>query len=108
MHYDNFYCTPDSDKVKFENISSKTSSRAGTPKLKPSSKCTLQDIFAEGSTKDDQALERLGTQKHERAIGELELKRHKLENKVMEKQHQCERERKQHEFCMLQLWLMVS
>ena len=52
--------------------------------------------------------ERLGIQKHERAIGELELKRRKLENKAMEKQHQREREREQHEFRMLQMRLMMS
>jgi hypothetical protein len=71
-------------------------------------KRTLQDAFAEGSAKENQILERLGTQKHERAIGELELKRRKLENKAMEKQHQCEREREQHEFRMLQMRLMMT
>ena len=98
-----FTPTSDSSKVKFEAVSSKTSSRAGTPRLKTSSKRTLQDVFAEGSVKDGQALECLGTQKHERVIGELELKRRKLENKAMVQQHQCEREREQHEFRMLQL-----
>ena len=53
-------------------------------------------------------IECLGTQKHERAIGELELKHHKLENKVMEKQHQRERKREQHEFCMMQMRMMMS
>jgi hypothetical protein len=67
-------------------------------------KRTLQDAFAEGSAKENQILERLGTQKHERAIGELELKRRKLENKAMEKQHQ----REQHEFRMLQMRLMMT
>ena len=42
-------------------------------------------------------LERLGTQKHERALGEQELKRRKLEQKVIERQHQREREREQHQ-----------
>jgi hypothetical protein len=41
---------------------------------------------------------------HERAIGELALKRRKLENKAMEKQHQ----REHHEFCMLQMQMMLS
>jgi hypothetical protein len=49
-------------------------------------------------------LERLGTQKHERVLGELELKRRKLENKAMEKQHQ----REQHEFRMMQMRMMMS
>jgi hypothetical protein len=62
----------------------------------------------EGSAKENQILERLGTQKHERAIGELELKRRKLENKAMEKQHQREREHEQHEFRMLQMQMMMS
>jgi hypothetical protein len=49
-------------------------------------------------------LERLGTQKHERAIGEQELKRRKLEHKAMEKRHQ----REQHEFRMMQMRLTMS
>jgi hypothetical protein len=72
------------------------------------SKRSLQDAFAEGSAKENAILERLGTQKHERAIGELELKRRKLENKAMEKQHQREREREQHEFRMMQMRIMMS
>ena len=72
------------------------------------SKRTLQDAFAEGSAKEHRVLERLGTQKHERAIGELEPKRRKLENKAMEKQHQREREREQHEFRMMQMRIMMS
>jgi hypothetical protein len=71
-------------------------------------KRSLQDAFAEGSAKENQIFERLGTQKHERAIGELELKRRKLENKAMEKQHQREREREQHEFRMMQMRMMMS
>lgn len=97
----------DSGKVKYE-VASKTPSRASTPKSRSMLKRTLQDAFAEGSAKENQMLERLGTQKHERAIGELELKRRKLENKAMEKQHQREREREQHEFRMLQMRLMVT
>ena len=68
-------------------------------------KHTLQDIFAEGSTKDN---EHLGTQKHKRALGELELKRCKLENKAMEKQHQFEHEHKQHEIRMMQMQMMMT
>jgi hypothetical protein len=64
-------------------------------------KRTFQDVFAEGSAKENQMLERLGTQKHKRALGEQELKHHKLEHKVMEKQHQRERECEQHEFRMM-------
>jgi hypothetical protein len=97
----------DSGKVKYDSVS-KTPSRASTPKSRSMLKHTLQDAFAEGSAKENQILERLGTQKHERAIGELELKRRKLENKAMEKQHQHEREREQHEFCMLQMQLMMT
>jgi hypothetical protein len=61
-----------------------------------------------GNAKENQILERLGTQKHERHIGELELKRRKLEHKAMEKQHQREREREQHEFRMMQMRMMMS
>jgi hypothetical protein len=99
--------TTGTDKVKAE-APSKTPSRAGTPKSRLMLKRTLQDAFAEGSAKENQVLERLGTQKHERAIGELELKRRKLENKAMEKQHQREREREQHEFRMMQMRMMMS
>ena len=53
-------------------------------------------------------IEHLGTQKHKRAIGELELKRRKLENKAMKKQHQRECEREQHKFCMMQMRMMMS
>ena len=76
--------------------------------MRPTSKRTLQDTFAEGSAKENQILERLGTQKHKRAIGELELKRRKLDHKVMEKQHQHEREREQHEFRMMQMQMIMS
>lgn len=99
--------TASSSKVKSE-ATSKTPSRASTPKSRSMLKRTLQDAFAEGSAKENLILERLGTQKHERAIGELELKRVKLENKAMEKQHQREREREQHEYRMLQMRLMIS
>jgi hypothetical protein len=92
-----------SDKVKAE-AASMTPSRASTPKSRSISKRTLQEAFAEGSVKENQILECLGTQKHERAIGELELKHRKLENKAMEKQHQ----REQHEFRMLQMCMMMS
>jgi hypothetical protein len=83
-----------SSKIKYEAVS-KMPSQASTPGSKPGSllKRTLQDAFAEGSARESEALERLGTQKHECAIGELALKRRKLENKAMEKQHQRERER---------------
>jgi hypothetical protein len=97
----------DSGKVKYNSVS-KTPSRASTSKLRSMLKRTLQDAFAEGSAKENQILERLGTQKHEHAIGELELKRRKLENKAMEKQHQRECEHEQHEFRMLQMQLMMT
>ena len=96
-----------SSKVKAK-ATANTPSRASTPKLRPTSKRTLQDTFAEGSAKENQILERLGTQKHERAIGELELKRRKLDHKAMEKQHQREREREQHEFRMMQMRMIMS
>jgi hypothetical protein len=50
----------------------------------------------------------MGTQKHERALRELELKRRKLENKAMEQQHQRDREREQHEFRMMQMRMMMA
>jgi hypothetical protein len=88
------------------NTASKTPS--STHKSRTTLKHTLKDLFAEGATKESQMLERLGMQKHERAIGEQELKRRKLERKVMEQQHQREREREQHEFRMLQMRMIMS
>jgi len=102
--------TAGGSKAKAE-ATSKTSSRASAPSATKSRtllKRTLQDAFAEGSAKENQVLERLATQKHERAIGELELKRRKLENKAMEKQHQREREREQHEFRVMQMRMMMA
>ena len=96
-----------SSKLKSE-VGLKPSSRGSTPKSRSLLKCTLQDAFAEGSARDAEVMERLGTQKHERAIGELELKRRKLENKAMEKQHQREHEREEHEFRMMQMWVRMS
>ena len=73
-------------------------------------KHTFQELFAEGSAKDNQMLEHLGTQKHEQVLVELELKRCKLEHKMMEKQHQREREHEheQHEVHMLEMRLRIS
>ena len=116
---DSVFCSPspssatsltssvDSSRVKYK-AASKTPSRAGTPKPRSMLKRTLQDAFAKGSVKENEMLECLGTQKHECVIVELELKRRKLKNKVMKKQHQRECKCKQHEFHMLQMRLMVT
>jgi hypothetical protein len=96
-----------SSKLKSE-VGLKPSSRASTPKSRSLLKRTLQDSLAEGSARDAELLERLGTQKHERAIVELELKRRKLENRAMEKQHQREREREEHEFRMMQMRIRMA
>ena len=78
---------------------SKMPSQASTPRLRTMTKWSLQDAFAKGLVKDSQMLECLGTQRHEHAIGELELNHRKLKNKAIEKQHQWE----QHEFHMMQM-----
>jgi hypothetical protein len=44
----------------------------------------------------------MGSQKHERVIAELELKRQRLDHKATRERYQREREREQHEFRMLQ------
>src|SRR5712672_2541219 len=82
---------------------------SGTQKSRATTKCAFQDVFAEGSVKENEMLECLGTQKHEQALGEQELKRRKLEQKVIERQHQCEheREREQHEYRMLQMRMVM-
>lgn len=53
-------------------------------------------------------LERLGTQKHERALGEMDLKRRKLEQKTMEKQHQRQRENEQYQLRMMQMRMQMA
>lgn len=50
----------------------------------------------------------LGSQRHERAIGEQELKRRKLAQKALEKQHERDRQRENHEFRMAQMRLMIA
>jgi hypothetical protein len=107
-----FLSTASSSKIKTD-ATSKTpfwasTPRSSTPRSRTTSKHILQDAFAEGTVKDNQTLESLGTQKHERAIGELELKHCKLKNKAMEKQHQCEWEHEQHQFCMMQMQMMMA
>src|SRR6266852_575213 len=99
----------DSSKIKYEALSvSKMPFCASTLKSRLMLKRTLQDAFAKGSVEENQILERLGAQKHERAIGELELKRRKMDHKAMEKQHQREHKHKLHEFHMLQMQLMMT
>src|SRR6266403_41639 len=95
-----------SSKVK-PKLFSTTSSQAGTPK-RSLLKQTLQDAFAEGSARESETLEHLRTQKHECVLVELELKCCKLDQRVLEKQHQHEREHKQHEYCMMQMQIMMS
>lgn len=96
-------------KLRDDSVS-KTPSRASTPGSKPRGnlKRTLQEALAEGSVKESQAIERLGSQKHERVLRELDLKRQKLENRALEQQHQREREREQHEFRMMQMQIIMS
>jgi hypothetical protein len=99
--------TTGSNKVETEDTPKTLSN---TQKSRGTMKRTFQDVFAEGSVRDDhwQMLERLETERHERALGEQKLKRQKLEQKMMEMQHQREREREQHKFRMLQMQLMMS
>ena len=108
--HESFMSTAGNSKVK-TGVTSRTPS--SSQKSKVTMKRTFQDAFAEGSVKDAQMLEHLGTQKHERVIGEQELKCYKLEHKAMDKQHQreheqCERECEQHKYHMMQMQLMMS
>jgi hypothetical protein len=91
--FEPFVSTPINHKVKPDSTFRTPSS---TNKSKAVPKRGLKELFTEGSVKDNKMLERLGLQKHERAIGEQELKCHKLEHKTMKKQHQREHECKQH------------
>ena len=95
-----------SSKVKPELFST-MSSQAGTPK-RSLLKWTLQDAFVEGSARESETLEHLRTQKHEHVLVELELKHHKLDQRALEKQHQCEHKHEQHEYRMMQMQIMMS
>jgi hypothetical protein len=104
----------DGIKVKYDTPS-KTPSRTGTPKSISSLKLNIQEAFAKGSANEDQMYELMGTQKHERVIGELRLKEHRLEAKTLEKQYQREqhqrereREQQQHQLRMLQMQMMMT
>jgi hypothetical protein len=50
----------------------------------------------------------MGLQKHERAIIELDLKRQRLDHKVMKEKHQREREHEIHEYRMLQMQMRME
>ncbi len=95
-----------SSKVKPELFST-ASSWASTPK-RSLLKWTLQDAFVEGSARESETLEHLRTQKHEHVLVELELKHHKLDQRALEKQHQCEHKHEQHEYRMMQMQIMMS
>ena len=99
--------TASTSKVKSKNTFS-TPSQASTLRSRMLLKSTLQDAFANGTVKENLILEHLGAQNHEHAIHELELKHCKLENQAIKKQHQRKHECEQHEFCMLQMWMMMS
>lgn len=81
---------------------------SSTQKSRGMMKRTLQDVFAEGSAKENEMLECLRMQRHERALGEQELKRRKLDQKLLEKQHQRERERDAHEYRMMQMQMQAG
>jgi hypothetical protein len=49
----------------------------------------------------------MGTLRQERHIIDMELKRRKLDHKVMKEKHQREREHEQHEYRMLQMRIMA-
>jgi hypothetical protein len=92
--------------------SSKPMSSSRTPSSSfPSralTKRSLKDIFAEGSVRDAELIERLGAQKHERALGQLELKRRKLEQKELEERHRREQQHEEHEYRMMQMRVMMA
>ena len=83
-------------------------SQASTLKSRTTGKCSIQDVFEDEMTKDNEMSDRVEIQKHERVLVELELKHRKLENWAIEKQHQHEREREQHKICMIQLRMMLA
>ena len=68
----------------------------------------VKDHFSEDAMREDEMLKCLRKQKHERMIANQELKRRKLDHKLLEAQHQREREREQHELRMLQMRMMMD
>jgi hypothetical protein len=60
-----------------------------------------------GLARESEALEAIRADKRDRLVAQQELKRRKLDHKLLEAQHQREREREQHEFRMLQMRLMI-
>jgi hypothetical protein len=90
--------------------SAEPSSRApsSSHKSRATTKRTLKEIFEEGSAREDQIIDRLRAEKHERMIANQDLKRRKLDQKGMEAQHQREREREQHEYRMLQMRMVMA
>lgn len=98
-HHDSLVSsTHDSVPLSRKPSSSAKSKAAMTQKC---SLTSLKDVFAEGSARENQMLEHLGAQKHERAIGEQELK-------VMERQHQRECKHEQHEYRMMQMHIVMA
>ena len=68
--------------------SSKPISSSRTPssnfQLQALTKQSIKDIFVDGSAQENKMIEHLGAQKHECALGQLELKCRKLEQKELE------------------------
>jgi hypothetical protein len=60
-----------------------------------------------GLARERGVLEVLRADKHDRLVAQQELKRRKLDHKLLEAKHQREREREQHEFRMLQMRMMI-
>lgn len=89
--------------------STPSSSRTpSTSRSRSTTKRSVQEHFSEDAMREDEMLDRLRLQKHERTIATNDLKRRKLEHKLLEAQHRREREREQHELRMLQMRLMMQ
>ena len=58
-----------------------------------------------GLAREHKVLNALWAEKHERMIAQLKCR--KLDHKLLESQHQRERECEQHEFRMLQMRMMI-
>ena len=99
-----FLSTPSSSST-FHPASTNSFSRlSSVPRSRSMSKRGFKEIFEEGLVREVEMIDYLRAEKHEHAIAKDELKHWKLNQKVLEAQHQHE----QHEFWMMQMHLVMA
>jgi hypothetical protein len=106
--FEPFLSTPSSSTVHIPNAEPSSRTPSSSHRSRVTTKRSLQEIFGEGSARENQIIDSLRAQKHERVIVQHDLKRRKLDHKVMEAQHQREHEREQHEYRMMQMRMATA